>query len=137
MSIAEAFKLADSANLQLPHTALLMLSSQAVPEAARQEALQLATNGQHVGIKEAQAIIGRHREPTGTTDRPGLPDRTRPRPPRDRQRSRSRNPGKGDGRNRSRLGAWIELTGAGGSKRERPGRWHPPGPRIVTPSCKG
>lgn len=71
MQIAKVFKSRFSSDLQLAQTAMIMLSPPSIPESARQEALTQAANGQHVGTKEAQAIIDRHRASTGTTDLPG------------------------------------------------------------------
>lgn len=61
MAAARSFKTEIISDLSIAPTALVMLASPSVPEAARQQALQLATNGIPVNPKQARQIIDQHR----------------------------------------------------------------------------
>jgi hypothetical protein len=61
MAAARSFKTEIISDLSIAPTALVMLASPSVPEAARQQALQLATNGLPVNTRQARQIIDQHR----------------------------------------------------------------------------
>lgn len=61
MAAARSFKTEIISDLSIAPTALVMLASPSVPEAARQQAIQLATNGQPVNTRQARQIIDQHR----------------------------------------------------------------------------
>lgn len=61
MAAARSFKTEIISDLSIAPTALVMLASPSVPEAARQQALQLATNGLPVNTRQARQIINQHR----------------------------------------------------------------------------
>lgn len=61
MAAARSFKSEIISDLSIAPTALVMLASPSVPEAARQEAIQQATSGQPVTVKQARQIIDQHR----------------------------------------------------------------------------
>lgn len=60
MAVAEKFKSANIADLNFAPTALYLLASSSVPDEARQEAVDRAAQGEHIGIGAARAIIGKH-----------------------------------------------------------------------------
>jgi hypothetical protein len=61
MAVADAFKNANFAYLDLAPSALQALAAPSVPESARQEAIAIASNGHHVTHKEAKEIVERHK----------------------------------------------------------------------------
>lgn len=61
MAAARSFKSEIISDLSIAPTALVMLASPSVPEAARQQAIQQATNDQPVTVKQARKIIAQHR----------------------------------------------------------------------------
>jgi predicted nucleic acid-binding Zn-ribbon protein len=63
MQVAETFKSANFADLQIAPSALYALAAPSTPESAREEALQQARNGQPVSNKEARETIARHKDP--------------------------------------------------------------------------
>lgn len=71
MNVAQVFKSEVTSDLYIPQTALLVLAAPSVPESAREEAIERASNGEHIGTKEVREIIDRHREPSGRSDLPG------------------------------------------------------------------
>lgn len=61
MAAARSFKTEIISDLSIAPTALVMLASPSVPEAARQQAIQLATSGLPINTKQARQIIDQHR----------------------------------------------------------------------------
>lgn len=61
MAAARSFKSEIISDLTIAPTALVMLSGPSVPDTARQQAVELATNGQPVGVRQARQIIDQHR----------------------------------------------------------------------------
>lgn len=61
MSVADAFKSDIISDLDITPTALRSLAAPSVPEPARQEAIESARNGNHIGTKEAAKIIETHK----------------------------------------------------------------------------
>jgi hypothetical protein len=61
MQVAETFKSANFADLQIAPSALYALAAPSTPESAREEALQQARNGQTVSNKGAKETIARHK----------------------------------------------------------------------------
>lgn len=61
MAVAHSFKSANFADLSIAPSALYALAGPSVPAAARQEAVQRATNGQPVTHKQARQIVQQHR----------------------------------------------------------------------------
>lgn len=61
MAAARSFKTEIISDLSIAPTALVMLASPSVPEAARQQAIQQAINGIPVNTKQARQIIDQHR----------------------------------------------------------------------------
>ena len=61
MNVAEAFKSEKFSDLNIAPSALYALSAPSVPESARQEAIERASNGERVGHKEAKEIKERHK----------------------------------------------------------------------------
>ncbi len=61
MAVAHSFKSANFADLSIAPSALYALAGPSVPAAARQEAVQRATNGQAVTHKQARQIVAQHR----------------------------------------------------------------------------
>jgi hypothetical protein len=73
MNVAQAFKCALNADLDIGPTAMRSLAAPSVPEAARREAISRAEGGDKIGVREAKEIIARHRRPTSET-LPAVPD---------------------------------------------------------------
>ena len=73
MGVADAFKTANFADLSIAPSALYELSAPSVPEAARREAIERASNGNHVSHKEAKAIVESYK-PSLRTGQPSLLD---------------------------------------------------------------
>lgn len=69
MNVAEAFKSEIISHLDVVPTALYTLAAPSVPEEARTEAIDRASNGQHIGTREAKEIIERHRPPENVFER--------------------------------------------------------------------
>lgn len=63
MSVAESFKFLNFTNLSIAPSALYALSAPSVPEAARKEAVERATNGEHVNHTKAKEVIAKHKPP--------------------------------------------------------------------------
>lgn len=61
MAAARSFKTEIISDLSIAPTALVMLASPSVPEAARQQAIQIAANGLPVNTRQARQIIDQHR----------------------------------------------------------------------------
>jgi hypothetical protein len=61
MNVAEAFKSKTVLDLPIDRKALYALAAPSVPEAAREEAKALATNGHHVTHAEAKQIVEKHK----------------------------------------------------------------------------
>jgi outer membrane biosynthesis protein TonB len=73
MCVAEAFKSAIIADLDITPTALQGLAAPSVPDEARSEAIRRARDGEHIGSKEAKEIAGKH-IPTPTPKPAPQPD---------------------------------------------------------------
>jgi hypothetical protein len=63
MNVAERFKTDNLSDLQIAPSALYALAAPSTPDEAREEAVQVAEQGQRVGTREAKEIIARHKEP--------------------------------------------------------------------------
>lgn len=61
MNVARVFKTELSSDLDITPTALRSLAAPSVPQPARQEAIETARNGNHVGTREVERIIERHK----------------------------------------------------------------------------
>ena len=81
MAAARTFKTEIISDLTIAPTALVMLASPSVPEAARQQAIQLATNGLPVNTRQARQIIDQHRP--APAPRPAAPPPAPPTKPAD------------------------------------------------------
>ena len=61
MNVAEVFKTTNFVELTIAPSAMYAIAAPSVPAEARQEAVELATNGHHVTHAEAKQIIARHK----------------------------------------------------------------------------
>lgn len=61
MNVAKVFKSELNSDLDITPTALRSLAAPSVPEPARKEAIETARSGNHVGTKEAAAIVEKHK----------------------------------------------------------------------------
>jgi hypothetical protein len=76
MCVAEAFKSAIIADLDITPTALQGLAAPSVPDEARSEAIRRARDGEHIGSKKAKEITGKYSPAPAPkpAPRPGLFD---------------------------------------------------------------
>ena len=61
ISVAERFKSVNFADLRIDVSALYLLAAPSTPEAAAQEAVALATQGEAISPTRAKALVNKHR----------------------------------------------------------------------------